>query len=61
MVPAKIFALSAYKFLKDDAKRAKEHIAGYKPQMNKEQYVEFMESMLVKEEIPQTPLPVLED
>lgn len=61
VVPAKIFALSAYKFLKDDAKRAKEHIAGYKPQMNKEQYVEFMESMLVKEEIPQTPLPVLED
>lgn len=61
VVPAKIFALSAYKFLKDDAARAKEHIKGYTPQMTKEEYIEFMESMLVKEEIPQAPLPILED
>ena len=57
VVPAKIFALSAYKFLKDDAKRAKEHIAGYKPQMNKEQYVEFMESCWSRKRSRKLPCP----
>ncbi|MBQ3390944.1 MAG: amidohydrolase [Clostridia bacterium] len=61
VVPAKIFALSAYKFLKDDAKRAKEHIAGYEPKMTKEEYVDFMESMLSTQEFESNPLPVLED
>ena len=61
IVTAKIFALSAYKFLKDDAARAKKHVEEFKPQMNQKEYVEFMESMLTTEVIEPTPLPVLVD
>lgn len=47
---AKIFALSAYKLLKQGAKGAKEVIDSYKPVYTKEQYVEFMDSLIRKVE-----------
>ncbi|NLT58800.1 MAG: amidohydrolase [Clostridiales bacterium] len=61
VVPAKIFALSAYKLLKDGAARAKAIQSGFTPLLTKEAYLAQMESMLVTEEIAPTPLPILED
>ena len=47
---AKIFALSVYKLLKDEAIKAKEIIADYKPKYTKEEYVAFMETLIRHEE-----------
>jgi amidohydrolase len=47
---AKIFALSAYKLLKDGAKGAKEVVANYKPKYTKDEYISFMESLIRHEE-----------
>lgn len=50
VVTAKIFALMAYKLLKDDAKEAKKTLAEYKPTFkNKEEYCELMDSLSKKE------------
>ena len=46
---AKVFALGAYRLLKDGAKEAKAVVADYKPRYTKEEYVEFMDSMIKKE------------
>lgn len=46
---AKIFALGAYRFLKDGAKEAKKIVDSYKPRLTKEEYIEFMDSMIKKE------------
>ena len=45
VVTAKIFALSAYRLLKDGAKAAKSVVSGYKPVYTKEEYISFMNSM----------------
>jgi len=47
---AKIFALSAYKLLKQGAKGAREVVDNYKPVYTKEGYVEFMDSLIRKVE-----------
>jgi amidohydrolase len=47
---AKIFALSAYKLLKDNAAKAREIASNYQPKYTKEQYIKFMESLIRKEE-----------
>lgn len=47
---AKVFALGAYRFLRDGAKEAKRIVEDYKPKYTKEEYIEFMDS-LIKNEI----------
>ena len=49
IVTAKVFALGAYRFLKDGAKEAKKLVAEYKPRLTKEEYVQFMDSMIKTE------------
>lgn len=49
IVTAKVFALGAYRFLKDGAKEAKKIVAEYKPRLTKEEYVQFMDSMIKTE------------
>lgn len=46
---AKIFALTAYKLLKDNAKEAKKIRDNYKPVFTKDEYIAFMESLIRKE------------
>ena len=57
VVPAKCFALMAYRLLKDGGKRAKELIAENKPLMTKEEYLEVMESFRSSMNIEMTPVP----
>ncbi len=59
VVTAKIFALTAYRLMKDGAAAAKENIADYKPRMTKAEYLDFMESMLTTETVEPTPLPIV--
>ena len=59
VVTAKIFALTAYRLMKNDAAAAKENIKDYKPVMTKEEYLKFMDSMQTIEVVEPTPLPVL--
>jgi amidohydrolase len=47
---AKIFALGAYGFLKNNAEAAKEVAANYKPKFTKDTYIQFMESLIRKEQ-----------
>lgn len=61
VVTAKIFALMAYKLLKNSAKAAKETIAQYKPLYDKESYCAYMDSMITTEVIPENLLEPLED
>lgn len=56
VLPAKIFALTAYKLLKNQAEYAKELLEGFKPLLTKEQYIEFMDGHNQTEEIPMAPL-----
>lgn len=49
IVTAKVFALGAYRFLKDGAKEAKKIVAEYKPRLTKDEYVKFMDSMIKTE------------
>lgn len=46
---AKVFALGAYRFLKDGAKEAKKVAAEYAPKYSKEAYVDFMDSLIKRE------------
>ena len=50
VVTAKIFALTAYKLLKDGAAEAKKVKEEYKPKFTKEEYIAFMDSKMVREE-----------
>ena len=59
VVTAKIFALTAYRLMKNGAEKAKENIADYKPLMTKEEYIEFMDSMQTTEKVEPSPLPLL--
>lgn len=49
VLTAKIFALSAYKLLKEGAKASKEIVHNYKPQYTKEDYLGLMESLIRQE------------
>lgn len=49
IVTAKIFALGAYRLLKDSAQAAKKVVEEYKPIFTKEKYVEFMDSLIKTE------------
>lgn len=50
LATAKIFALSAYKLLKEKAAAARKVIDEYQPQYTKQQYVEFMDGLIRHEE-----------
>ncbi len=56
VLPAKIFALTAYKLLKNEGAYAKELLEGFHPVLTKEQYMEYMDSHNSTEEIPMVPL-----
>lgn len=58
IVPAKCFALLAYRLLKDDAALAKKVMADYTPVMTKEGYVQLMDSLSKTETMPLSPAPV---
>lgn len=49
IVTAKIFALGAYRFLKNGAKEAKRIVSEYKPIFTKDEYVAFMDSLIKTE------------
>ena len=46
---AKIFALGAYRLLRDGAERAKDIVKNYNPPLTKEKYIEYMEALIKKE------------
>ena len=60
VVTAKIFALTAYNLLKNGGDYARALLESYHPVLTKEQYVEYMESMLSEETLPMAPLPIVE-
>jgi amidohydrolase len=49
VLTAKIFALGAYRLLRDRATQAQEVVGKYKPVFTKDSYIEFMESLIRKE------------
>ena len=61
VIPAKVFALTAYKLLKNGGDRAKAIIESFEALLTKEQYIDLMESMLSVENIPMEPLPLLDE
>ena len=50
IVTAKIFALTAYRLLKGGAVAAKKLVDDYKPIFTKQEYIDFMESMISKKD-----------
>lgn len=59
VVTAKVFALTAYNLLKNGGDYAKALLSSYEALLTKEQYIEYMESMLTEEHMPQAPLPIV--
>ena len=49
VVTAKIFALSAYRLLRDEAVKAKEIVENYQPIFTKEEYIKYMDSFIKTE------------
>lgn len=49
IVTAKIFALSAYRLLRDGAVKAKKIVREYKPLLTKEEYIKYMDSFIKEE------------
>lgn len=60
VIPAKVFALIAYKLLRNGGDRAKAILESFEAVLTKEQYLDLMESMLSVERIEQQPLPLLD-
>ncbi|WP_369282312.1 amidohydrolase [Oscillibacter sp. GMB15532] len=60
IVPAKVFALIAYKLLKNGGNRAKAIIDSFEAVLTKEQYLKLMEGMLSVDEMEMKLLPALE-
>ena len=56
ILPAKLFALTAYKLLKNKGEYAEQLLKGFKPTLTKEQYLDYMDSHNTVEEIPMVPL-----
>ena len=61
IIPAKVFALMAYRLLKDGAARANDILRDFEPLLSKKQYLELMESMMSVETIKASPLPPLDE
>lgn len=61
VIPAKVFALIAYKLLKNGGNRAKAIMDSFEAILTKEQYLKLMESMLSIEEMAMKPLPMLDE
>jgi len=59
VVTAKIFALTAYRLMKDNAAGAKEQIADYPIAMSIEEYIKFQDSMQKSETFTTEKLPVV--
>ena len=59
VVTAKVFALSAYKLLKEKAAQAKEILSSHMPLLTKQEYIDYMQSNNATETIPMSPLPPL--
>ena len=59
VVPAKVFALIAYKLLKGTADRARAIMESFEAVLTREQYLNLMESMLTSEHMDLQPLPPL--
>lgn len=57
VLTAKIFAIAAYRLLKDGAKAAIKLKDGFVPKFTKEEYLQYMESMLEKKVTEITPAP----
>jgi len=57
VVPAKCFALLAYRLLKDNAARAKQMLAENKPMMTKEEYLELMDTLSKTDTEEMVPVP----
>lgn len=49
IVTAKIFALSAYRLLRDGAVKAKKIVDNYKPVLTKDEYINYMDSFIKEE------------
>lgn len=49
IVTAKIFAVSAYRLLRNGAERARKIVHDYKPVLTKEEYIEYMDSFIKEE------------
>lgn len=49
IVTAKVFALSAYRLLRDGAGAARQIVADYQPRMTKEEYIAYMDSFIKEE------------
>ncbi len=49
IVTAKVFAIGAYRLLKNGAREAKKAVAEYRPRFTREEYITFMDSMIKKE------------
>ncbi|MDD7319278.1 MAG: amidohydrolase [Eubacteriales bacterium] len=60
VIPAKVFALIAYKLLKNGGDRARAIIDSFEAILTKEKYIKLMESMLTTENIPIKQLPLLD-
>lgn len=48
VVTAKIFALSAYRLLKNGAEKAKEVVENYHPIFTKDTYIQYMDSFIAE-------------
>ncbi len=59
VLTAKIFALTAYRLMKDNAAGAKDQLATYKPVMTKEEYIAFQDSMQSTETFTTEKLPIV--
>ena len=59
VVTAKVFALSAYKLLKDHAAGAKQILSSHRPLLTKQEYIDYMQANHSTESIPMSPLPPL--
>ena len=59
VVTAKVFALAAYKLLKDKAAQAKEIVSNHTPLLTKQEYIDYMQSNNSVESIPMSQLPPL--
>ena len=56
VLPAKIFALTAYHLLKEKARYAKELKESFKPVLTKEAYIDYMDAHNITESVPAAPL-----
>lgn len=60
VVPAKVFAVYAYRLMKDHAKELEHFLEGFEPAMTKQEICDYFDSMLRTEEVPINPAPDFE-